>query len=275
MPMNSSVALVTGAGRGLGRAFAIALAEHGFLVAVTARTATEIRTVVADIERMGGRAIAIPGDVTDRQAVEQAVATTEADLGPIDLLINNAGVLTCGLVGSLDPDEWWHDMAINLRGPFLYANAVVPGMIARGRGRIINIASGAGTSAIETGAMYCVSKAAVIRLSEIIALETTKHGIATFSIHPGTVRTPMNLHFIESEEMQRRSPDIAAWFTQLFAEGSDTPIDRPVQLVVALASGQYDALSGCFLTVDDDLDALLTSAKEIQGAGRLRLGIVE
>jgi NAD(P)-dependent dehydrogenase (short-subunit alcohol dehydrogenase family) len=275
MPMDSSVALVTGAGRGLGRAFAMALAEYGFKVAVTARTETEIRTAAEDIEHAGGRAIAVPGDVTDRHAVEHAVATTEAELGSIDLLINNAGVLTGGLMGTLDPDEWWHEMAINLRGPFLYANAVVPGMIARGRGRIINVASGAGTFAAETGAMYCVSKAALIRLSEIIALETTKHGVATFSIHPGTVRTPMNLRFMESEEMRRRSPDIAAWFKQLFAESKDTPIDQSVQLVVALASGRYDALSGCFLSVNDDLDALLARAKEIQDEGRLRLRLAE
>jgi NAD(P)-dependent dehydrogenase (short-subunit alcohol dehydrogenase family) len=271
MPTDRGVALVTGAGRGLGRAFAGALAEEGFRVALTARTEPEIGAAVAEIERAGGRAIAIAGDVTDRQAVEHAVARTEAELGPIDLLINNAGVLTGGLVGTLDPDEWWQDIAINLRGPFLFANTIVRGMITRGRGRIINVASGAGTFGTETGSMYCVSKAALIRLSEIIALETTKHGIATFAIHPGTVRTPMNLRFIESDEMRRRSPDVAAWFDQLFAEGKDTPIEQAVRVVVALASGRYDALSGSFLTVEDDLDALLAEADEIVRTGRRRL----
>jgi NAD(P)-dependent dehydrogenase (short-subunit alcohol dehydrogenase family) len=271
MPTDRGVALVTGAGRGLGRAFAGALAEEGFKVVLTARTEPEIRAAADEIERAGGRAIAIAGDVTDRQAVEHAVARTEAELGPIDLLINNAGVLTGGLVGTLDPDEWWHDIAINLRGPFLFANTIVRGMITRGRGRIINVASGAGTFGTEAGSMYCVSKAALIRLSEIIALETTKHGIATFAIHPGTVRTPMNLRFMESEEMRRRSPDVAAWFDQLFAEGKDTPIEQAVRFVVALASGRYDALSGSFLTVEDDLDALLAEADEIVRTGRRRL----
>ena len=155
-------------------------------------------------------------------------------------------------------------MDINLRGPFLFVNAVLPGMLAHGHGRIINVASGAGLQAIETGASYCVSKAALIRLSEIIALETTKHGLATFAIHPGTVRTPMNMRFMESEEMRRRSPDVAAWFEHLFAEGQDTPIERSVQLVLTLASGKDDALSGCFLSVDDNLDALLAHADTIQ-----------
>jgi len=173
MSAEHGVALITGAGRGLGRAFAIALAEAGFKVAVTARTEAEIHATAEVIRSNGGRVMAIPGDVTNRQAVERAVATTEAELGPIDLLINNAGVLSGGLIGTIDPDEWWRDMDINLRGPFLFVNAILPGMLARGRGRIINVASGAGLQAIETGAAYCVSKAALIRLSEIIALETT------------------------------------------------------------------------------------------------------
>jgi 3-oxoacyl-[acyl-carrier protein] reductase len=275
MSTEHGIALITGAGRGLGRAFAIALAKNGFKVAVTARTEAEINATAEAIVRNGGSAIAVPGDVTDRQAVERAVATTEAELGPIDVLINNAGVLNGGLIGTIDPDEWWRDIEINLRGPLLFVNAVLPGMLGRGRGRIINVSSGAGLQAIETGAAYCVSKAALIRLSESIALETTKHGLATFAIHPGTVRTPMNLRFMESEEMRRRSPAVAAWFDQLFAEGHDTPIERSVQLVLTLASGKADALSGCFVSVDDDLDMLLAHADAIQSEGRLRLRLAE
>jgi NAD(P)-dependent dehydrogenase (short-subunit alcohol dehydrogenase family) len=275
MSTEQGVALITGAGRGLGRAFAIALAESGFKVACTARTEVEINATAELIRSNGGRALAIPGDVTDRQAVERAVATTEAELGAITVLINNAGVLNGGLIGTIDPDEWWRDIEINLRGPFLFVNAIVPRMVTRGQGRIINLASAAGLQGVETGASYCVSKAALIRLSEVIALETTKHGLATFAINPGTVRTPMNLRCMESEEMRRRSPDVAEWFEQLFAEGQDTPIERSVQLVLALASGKADALSGCFLSIDDDLDALLEQAETIQSEGRLRLRLAE
>jgi NAD(P)-dependent dehydrogenase (short-subunit alcohol dehydrogenase family) len=162
-------------------------AEVSTKAALTARTEAEINATAEAIVRNGARAIAVPGDVTERQAVERAVATTEAELGPIDVLINNAGVLTGGLIGTIDADEWWRDIDIHLRGPFLFVNAVLPAMVARRHGRIINLASGAGHQAIETGAAYCVSKAALIGLSEIIALETTKHGLAPFAIHPGTV----------------------------------------------------------------------------------------
>ncbi len=161
-------------------------------------------------------------------------------------------------------------MEINVCGPFLFANTVLPGMLARGRGRIINLASGAGLWAAATASAYCVSKAALIRLTENIALETRNQGIATFAIHPGTVRTPMNEHFMQSEAIRRASPEIAASFDQLFAEGRDTPIERSVQLVLALASGRADALSGCFLAVEDDLDALIARTN----SGRNRLNIL-
>jgi NAD(P)-dependent dehydrogenase (short-subunit alcohol dehydrogenase family) len=276
MKIDSSVALITGGGRGLGRAFALALAEHGVKVAVTARTETEIKATADKITRAGGRAVAIAGDVTDRQAVEHAVAVAEAELGPIDLLVNNAGELKAlGVVGAIDPDAWWRELEINLRGPFLFANTVLPGMTARRRGRIINLASGAGLGPVETGSAYCVSKAALIRLTENIALETRNQGVAAFALSPGTVRTPMNEHFMQSQTIRRASPDVAAWFDQLFAEGQDTPIERPVQLVLDLAAGKADALSGCFIDVDDDLDALLAQADEIQRNQRRRLRFAE
>lgn len=272
MPITSNVALITGGGRGLGQAFALALAAHGFQVAVTARTEAEIRATADQITRAGGHAIAIPGDVTSQAAVEHTVARTEAELGPIDLLVNNAGMLRAlGVVAEIDADAWWREVEINLRGPFLFVHSVLPGMIVRRRGRIINIASGAGLQAIETGSAYSVSKAALIRLSENIALESSSYGIATFAIHPGTVRTPMNAYMHDSDEAGRRSPEVQQWFRQLYAEGRDTPIERSVELVLALASGRADALSGCFLNVQDDLDALVSQAEAIQREERLRM----
>jgi NAD(P)-dependent dehydrogenase (short-subunit alcohol dehydrogenase family) len=272
MPINSNVALITGGGRGLGQAFALALATHGFKVAVTARTEADIRATADQIARAGGRAIAIPGDVTSQQAVERTVAITEAELGPIDLLVNNAGLLRAlGVVAEIDADAWWREVEINLRGPFLFAHAVLPGMIARRRGRIINVASGAGLQAIETASAYCVSKAALIRLSENIALETRSYGLSTFVIHPGNVRTPMTAYLHDSDEAGRRAPEIQHWFQQLYAEGRDTPIERPVELVLTLASGRADALSGCFLDVQDDLDTLVSHAEAIQREDRLRM----
>ena len=143
--LRGQVAIVTGGGRGLGRTFAHALAAAGAAVAVVARSSDELAEVVASIRELGRRATAITGDVTDRQAVEHVVHETERQLGPVDLLVNNAAILrTPGPLWEVDPDEWWRTMEVNVRGPFLCARAVLPGMIERGRGRIINVASGAG-----------------------------------------------------------------------------------------------------------------------------------
>jgi NAD(P)-dependent dehydrogenase (short-subunit alcohol dehydrogenase family) len=148
-------------------------------------------------------------------------------------------------------------------------------MIARRSGRIINVASAAGLGAVATGSAYSVSKAALIRLSETIALETERYGIATFAIHPGTVRTPMNAYVHDAEEVGRSAPDVQQWFRQLYAEGNDTPIERPVELVLTLASGRADLLSGCFLDVRDDIDALIADAEAIQQGERLKMRLRE
>src|SRR5215210_3640669 len=124
MPIDSSVALITGGGRGLGRAFAIALAQHGVKVAITGRTEAEIHATAQAITDSGGHAIAIGGDVTDRPTVVQTAARTETELGAIDLLINNAGMLQAlGVVADIDADDWWREMEVNLRGPLLFAKA--------------------------------------------------------------------------------------------------------------------------------------------------------
>ncbi len=137
-------------------------------------------------------------------------------------------------------------------------------MIARKRGRIINLASGAGLNAIDGGSAYCLSKAALIRLSEQLAIETKEHGIVVFAIHPGTVRTPMNKYMHDSELVGQRVPWLQQWFRQLYAEGKDTPIERSVELVLQLASGKADALSGHYIDVNADLDELIHRSAEIQ-----------
>jgi NAD(P)-dependent dehydrogenase (short-subunit alcohol dehydrogenase family) len=273
MQIDSSVALITGGGRGLGRAFAIALAQHGVKVAVMARTEAEVRATADEIAQSGGCAIALPGDVTDRQAIERTIAITEAELGPIDLLINNAAVFRVGAITAIDVDAWWRDIEINLRGPFLVAQAVLGGMVARRRGRIINVASLGGMHRPPSAtSAYAVSKAGLIWLSASIAVEHEASGIVAFAITPGFVRTSMSAYLHDSEEVGRWSPELQAIARQAYAEGSDTPIERSVDFVLQLASGQADALSGCFLSAEeDDLDALVAQADAIQREGRLRL----
>jgi NAD(P)-dependent dehydrogenase (short-subunit alcohol dehydrogenase family) len=255
------VALVTGGGRGLGRAFAHALADAGAVVAVSARSADQLAETAASITANGGQALAIPADVSDRQAVAQMVNTVEQELGPVDLLINNAGIGgPLGPMWELDPDEWWRNIEINLRSVLLCSRAILPGMVARRRGRIINVASAAGIAAIPYGSAYVTSKTAMIRFSETLAAETKAYGISVFAIHPGTVRTAMAEYGIESQEGQQWWP----WFRMIFEEGRDVPAEQAVQLVLRLASGEADPLSGRFLSITDEIGELVKRAAAIE-----------
>ena len=142
------VALVTGGARGLGRVYALALAEAGAVVAVAARSADLLAETVTEIEAAGGRAVAVPTDVAHRPAVDALVAEVERRLGPVDVLVNNAGIGgPFGPFADTDPDAWWRCLEVNLRGPALCARAVLPGMLLRRRGRIINVTSSLGNGA--------------------------------------------------------------------------------------------------------------------------------
>ncbi|MBI3943182.1 MAG: SDR family NAD(P)-dependent oxidoreductase [Chloroflexi bacterium] len=142
--LNGQVAIVTGGGRGLGQAFAQALAAAGVKVAITARTGAQLDETVRLIEHAGGVVMAFTTDVTDRPAMKQVLATVEQQFGPLDILVNNAAVITpLGYDWEIDPDEWWRTLEINLRGPFECTHMVLPGMMARRKGRIINVTSGA------------------------------------------------------------------------------------------------------------------------------------
>jgi NAD(P)-dependent dehydrogenase (short-subunit alcohol dehydrogenase family) len=264
-PLTGQAALVTGSGRGLGRAYAIALAKAGATVAVTARTEGEIQTVQREIEQQGGHALAVSVDVTNKNAVAKLVTTIEQQLGPLDLLVNNAGVLRAiGRVTDIDADDWWREVEINLRGSFLCSQAVLPGMITRKRGRIINVASGGGLSAFDCFSAYSISKTALIRLSESLAIENKEYGIVVFAIHPGNVRTSMSEYLHDSEVVGQRAPWMQQIWRQRFAEATDTPIERSVDLVLQLAAGHADMLSGRYIAAEDDLTELLDHADEIQ-----------
>ncbi|MBI3960863.1 MAG: SDR family oxidoreductase [Chloroflexi bacterium] len=272
MNLGGQIVLITGGGRGLGRAFACGLANAGAYVVVTARSQEQLRDTVQSIEGQGGEARAIPADVTDEVAVRRLVATVEEQVGPIDLLVNNAGVFRAfGLIADIDPQEWWREVEINLRGPFLYTHTVLPRMLERGRGRIINVASGAGLQPFETISAYNVSKTALIRLTESTALEVKSQGIRVFAIDPGTVRTPMNAYVHDSPEVARRAPLVQQWFHELYAANGDTPIEKAVDVVLQIASGRADALTGCYFGVMDDIDALAQQAEIIQQESRRKL----
>jgi NAD(P)-dependent dehydrogenase (short-subunit alcohol dehydrogenase family) len=259
--LKGQVAIVTGGGRGLGRKFALALAAAGAKVAVLARSSGQIDETAARIHAAGGRALACAGDVTSPAAVQKMLDEVLERFGPVDLLVSNAGMAgPLGPVSEAEPFEWWRTFEVNVRGAFLCARAVLPGMITRRHGRIIHVASGAGALTIPYLSAYAASKTAQIRLSEILAREVKQQGISIFAIEPGTVRTAMAEYALESPAGKKYLP----WFRTIFEEGRDVPPDPAVQLVLLLASGKADALSGRFLNVSDDIAGMLERVEEIQ-----------
>jgi 3-oxoacyl-[acyl-carrier protein] reductase len=241
--LEGQVALVTGGGRGIGANIARELAAAGAPVAVAARNRDQVEAVAAEI---GGLPLEL--DVSDREAVERGVAETERELGPVDLLVANAGIglYDDGGAWTVDPDAWWRVFEVNVLGVYLCCRAVIPGMLERGRGRIVITGSGSAYLPGSSGeSAYAAAKAAVWRFGEVLANQLRPHGIPVFVISPGLVQTSMTSHFSEN----------APW----------TPPELAPRLVRALASGRADALAGRYIHAEhDDIDDLIERAEEIE-----------
>jgi NAD(P)-dependent dehydrogenase (short-subunit alcohol dehydrogenase family) len=251
------VALVTGGGRGIGQAIALALGRAGAAVAVVSRTPTEISATADTIRDGGGTAIAVTADVQDRASVRIAVDRVAKTVGPVDVLVNNAGSNTAiGPATAVDADAWWHDVTTNLLGPFLFAQAVLPAMTERGEGRIVNIVSEQASGRGEYTSAYASSKAALVRLTDALADEYRASGVAVFALSPGSVPTQLSLGVIESEAAR-------TWLPDLGSRLSFVGIEQSADAVVFLASGRADRLTGRFFHVTDDVVALAERADEI------------
>jgi NAD(P)-dependent dehydrogenase (short-subunit alcohol dehydrogenase family) len=202
-----AVALVTGAGRGFGRAIALKLAQEGHAVALVARTAREIEAVAREITAAGGSALALPADVTDPHAVGPVVAATASQLGPITLLVSNAGTPgPFGPIWSVDREAWWASQALHIRAPMLLLSTTLPGMLERRAGRIIVVSALASRMAAAHLSAYCTGKIAQTRLVEQVALEAGPQGIAAFAIDPGFVFTQLAAETMNSPDAQRWLP---------------------------------------------------------------------
>ena len=255
------VALVTGASRGIGRVVATRLASAGYRVAAAARSAELVESLAGEIG-----ALALPLDVTDGAAVAAAVATVERELGPITLLVNNAG--SAGEGGDTwdqSAASWWRVFEVNVLGTLLCSNAVMPGMRASGHGRIVNVASNAAFMSLADGPVegigsaYMASKAAVIRFSEALDSEARADGVRVFAISPGTVKTEMSAPIFQDEW-----DDPGFW----------TPPEATADLIEHLETGALDALSGRYIhAANDDWRALPGQAAEILANDRLSLRV--
>jgi NAD(P)-dependent dehydrogenase (short-subunit alcohol dehydrogenase family) len=196
--LEGRVALVTGGGRGIGRAIALALARAGVDVAVTARTVPEIEAVAAEIKALGRRTHFFPLDVSDRARVAAAPREVGARLGPIDVLVNNAAIHQAGPVQRLDDAQWDAILAVDLTAPFLLTRACLRSMLERRFGRVVNVASVAGLTGIKYGAAYSAAKHGLIGFTRSLALETAKKGVTANVICPGWTETRMMDESVEA-----------------------------------------------------------------------------
>jgi NAD(P)-dependent dehydrogenase (short-subunit alcohol dehydrogenase family) len=238
--LDGQIALVTGGGRGIGANIARELASAGARVAVAARTSDQLEELAFAID-----ALPVVADVSRPDSVETLVRAVESGLGPIEILCANAGIGSRDAYAwATDPDEWWRVFEVNVLGVYLTCRAVIPGMLERGRGRIVITGSGAAYLPTSSNSAYSASKAAVWRFGEILAKQLEGR-IPVFIFSPGLVRT----------QMTDWAPDDAPW----------TPSELAPRLVRVLASGRADALAGRYLHAEhDDIEDLISRADQIR-----------
>jgi NAD(P)-dependent dehydrogenase (short-subunit alcohol dehydrogenase family) len=260
--LRGQVALVTGAGRGFGRAIALRLASEGAAVALLSRSIEQLQEVVAVIRGGGGTAIPIAADVTNRAEVERACATTRAGLGPVTFLVNCAGVPgPFGPVGELDPEEWWAAQKVHQLAPLLFSTALLPDMMARQSGRILNINATAAVVVAPYMSAYCVGKAAQLRLTEIMDAEARGAGVRVFALQPGLSVTALAEETAARSDAQKWIPGLVSRLNALRGTPEGTrDLEVCAALCVRICSGEFDALAGRYLDVKNDFEQLLREA---------------
>jgi NAD(P)-dependent dehydrogenase (short-subunit alcohol dehydrogenase family) len=244
--LQNRIALVTGAGRGIGRALAIALAQAGAKVGITARTATELDDAVGAVQKLGGHAVAIVADLLRKDAPTNIIEQMTARLGPVDILVNNAGIGSSSdpkPVAEFNDDFWEQTLYLNLTVPYKLSKAVLPNMREKHWGRIINIASINGKIPSLHGAAYCASKHGLLGLTRTLALEVAKEGITVNAICPGPVHTIMNDKRLEYDA-QRRGVTVAEIERAMTPIGGRLEPEDIAPLAVYLASAEARMVTG-------------------------------
>ncbi|MEM8561208.1 MAG: SDR family oxidoreductase [Pseudomonadota bacterium] len=259
-----TVAFVTGGGRGLGLDIAHELASKGVHVFITGRTRETLEPAAGSCRAMGVKSAFAEVDVTDQAGMTEAVNQCESLLGPIDLLINNAGIGAHGPIADCDVDEWWRVMEVNVKGPLISCRAVLPGMLARGSGRIINMGSYQAFLPAPIVSSYATSKAALMRMTDSMAEEAVEHGVIVLALSPGFVRTDMGLH--AEQVMKAMVPDFEGFPSEFTFES-----DAIAKLICRVAAGEADAFHGRMLHVRNDLDGLIAETDTILRENRFAM----
>jgi 3-oxoacyl-[acyl-carrier protein] reductase len=261
--LENKVALITGGGRGIGRAIALAYARAGARLALSARTLSELEETAQDAQNLGAETAVIRADVTEQADVESMVRQTLDRYSRIDILVNNAGIV--GPVGALeanDVDAWVRTIQVNLVGAYLCCRSLIPVMSGQGGGKIVNMSGSGSTSAPYHLSAYGTSKVAVIRLTEILSLELADKNIQVNALGPGSINTRL---WEDIRDQAQAVGDTEIYeFGQRVTGGGGASIERAAELAVWLASAASGQLSGRLIhAVTDDFENLTPRISEI------------
>ena len=275
MKLEGQVAVITGAGRGIGRAIALAYAREGAKLALASRSEEELEQAVAEVVELGAEAIAIRTDVTSQIGTQRLARRVVEYFGRIDVLVNNAGIP--GPVGPLQEnniDDWVDTINVNLTGTFLVCRSVIPMMLEQGGGRIINLAGAGVANAWSNMSAYCSSKAAVVRMTEVLAQELEDKGIYVNALGPGSVHTSMWEYM--TEQAAETGADFIHQLGQRVLSGGGASIDDCAELAVWLASGESGSLTGRIISAAaDDYRSLEPRIDEIMEGDAYTLRVVK
>jgi NAD(P)-dependent dehydrogenase (short-subunit alcohol dehydrogenase family) len=254
MLLAGKVAVITGGGRGIGRAIALKFAGEGAAVVVAARTESEIEAVAKEIRDADGRTLAVPADVAEEKHCEHLISASVAQFGQVDILVNNAGEYgPVKPVEEITAPEWDRVIAVHLRGTYLLTRLVLAGMYARGSGVILNISSLSAKSAFGWGSPYAAAKAGMLRLTRVAAAEAARKGVRVNAICPGPVaetKMSKDLGKVLAERMGVTPEKQLAGFLNSVLQGRGQTADEIAAAALFLCSDQASAITGQSLNVD-------------------------